>query len=83
MARDADTLNCVPIGQPVRIVSIEGDHANVRRIMEMGLLEGEEVKVVGSGPFGDPLDLQLSTYHLSLRKKEAAQVRVEPVGESP
>ena len=46
--------------------------------MEMGLLEGEEVEVVGFAPMGDPMEVRLGDYRLSLRRIEAARVHVEP-----
>jgi ferrous iron transport protein A len=45
----------------------------------MGLLEGEEVEVVGLAPFGDPMEIRLRDYRLSLRRREAARVLVRPV----
>jgi ferrous iron transport protein A len=47
--------------------------------MEMGLLEGEQVEVVGVAPLGDPLEVALRDYRLSLRRREAARVRITPL----
>jgi ferrous iron transport protein A len=63
-------------GQRGRIDSLEGTDALVQRLLEMGLLEGEEVEVVGFAPLGDPVELRLRDYCLSLRRAEAARVRV-------
>ena len=46
------------------------------RLLELGLLPGTEVEVIRLAPFGDPMDLRIRGYHLSLRKLEAAQILV-------
>ena len=48
----------------------------------MGVLEGTEIEVVKLAPFGDPIEVKLRGYHLSLRKREAEQVEIEPAGGS-
>jgi ferrous iron transport protein A len=63
-------------GQRVRIVAVAGTDALVQRLMEMGLLEGEEVEIVGYAPMGDPLEIRLCDYCLSLRRREAARIEV-------
>jgi Fe2+ transport system protein FeoA len=50
------------------------------RLMEMGVLEGTEIEVVRLAPLGDPIQVKLRGYHLSLRKQEAEQIEIEPVG---
>lgn len=49
------------------------------RLLEMGMLPGAVVEVVRLAPLGDPIDLKVRGYHLSIRKHEADMVRVEPV----
>jgi len=49
------------------------------RLLEMGMLPGAVVEVVRLAPLGDPIDLKVRGYHLSIRKQEADMVRVEPV----
>jgi len=66
-------------GQRVRIVAVAGTDALVQRLMEMGLLDGEEVEIVGYAPLGDPLEIRLGDYRLSLRRSEAARVEVTPL----
>jgi ferrous iron transport protein A len=66
-------------GQRSRITRIDGEDGLVQRLMEMGLLEGEEVEVVGFAPMGDPMEVRLGDYRLSLRRIEAARVHVEPL----
>jgi ferrous iron transport protein A len=48
-----------------------------RRLMDMGVLVGEEVKVLKVAPLGDPLEVSIKSYHLSLRKREAEGIAVE------
>ena len=54
--------------------AVEGDL--VQRLLEMGLLEGEEIEVLGFAPLGDPMEIRLRDYRLSLRRSEAARVTV-------
>lgn len=56
--------------------AIAGDDALVQRLLEMGIFEGEEVEVIGFAPFGDPMEIRLGDYRLSLRRHEAARVSV-------
>jgi ferrous iron transport protein A len=70
------TLDQLQVGQRARIEALRGDDALVQRLLEMGLLDGEEVEVVGFAPLGDPMDLRLRDYRLSLRRSEAARVSV-------
>ncbi len=66
-------------GQRARIDAIAGGDAISQRLMEMGILEGETVEVVGFAPLGDPMEIRLGDYCLSLRKTEASRVLVTPV----
>ena len=70
------TLDQMRVGEVARVESIRGDDAIVQRIMEMGLLEGEDVEVIGFAPLGDPMEVRLRDYRLSLRKAEASRVVV-------
>ena len=63
-------------GERARVEAIRGDDVIVQRLLEMGLLEGEEVEVIGFAPLGDPLEIRLRDYRLSLRRSEAARVLV-------
>jgi Fe2+ transport system protein FeoA len=73
------SLDHLRAGQRARITQIDGEDGLVQRLMEMGLLEGEEVEVVGFAPMGDPMEVRLGDYRLSLRRVEAARVHVEPL----
>jgi len=63
-------------GQRATVTAIPGDDALVQRLMEMGLLEGEEIEVLGFAPLGDPMEIRLRDYRLSLRRCEAARIGV-------
>jgi ferrous iron transport protein A len=70
-------LDKLRIGQRGSIQAIEGADALVQRLLEMGLLEGEPVEVLAVAPLGDPIEIRLRDYRLSLRRAEAARVTVE------
>lgn len=73
------TLDQLGVGQRARIQFLQGTDGLVQRLFEMGLLEGEEVEVVGFAPLGDPMEIRLQDYRLSLRRTEAARVAVSPL----
>jgi ferrous iron transport protein A len=60
-----------------QIVRLMGEDALIQRLMEMGILEGEPIEILGFAPLGDPLEVRLGDYRLSLRRAEAARVEVE------
>jgi Fe2+ transport system protein FeoA len=70
------TLDQVPVGGRCLVESLQGEDALVQRLLEMGLLEGEEVEVTNVAPLGDPIEIRLRDYSLSLRRREAARVHV-------
>ena len=71
------TLADIAPGQSATISEVIGDDAIAVRLMEMGLTDGETVRVVGRAPLGDPIELSIRGYKLSLRKLEAARVQVQ------
>lgn len=73
------TLDRLYPGQRGRILSLTGDAVLVQRLMEMGMLEGDEVEMIGAAPLGDPLEVRLGDSRLSLRRSEAARVEVQPL----
>ncbi len=77
------TLDQMLPGQRGRVEAIHGDDYLVQRLLEMGLLEGEEIEVLGFAPFGDPMEIRLRDYRLSLRRSEAARVSVQTMEASP
>ena len=71
------TLRDVPIGETVRVVKLHGEGAVKRRIMDMGLTRGTEVYVRKVAPLGDPMEVQVRGYELSLRKADAEMIEVQ------
>ena len=72
-------LGDAQIGSTVRIQSIDGDAAYKRRIMDMGLTKGTELYIRKVAPLGDPVEITVRGYELSVRKADAACVEVEEV----
>ena len=71
------TLKDVRIGQTATIRRLHGEGALKRRIMDMGLTKGTEVYVRKAAPLGDPLELTVRGYELSMRKADAEMIEVE------
>jgi ferrous iron transport protein A len=71
------SLDKLRLGGAGRVVDIAGDDTVAIRLLEMGLTPGVTVRVVGKAPFGDPLELELRSYRLSIRRAEAARVTVQ------
>ena len=71
-------LSDLPLGRSGRVAGVSGTDAVSCRILEMGLTPGVEVRVLGAAPWGDPIEVELRGYRLSLRKSEAALVEIEP-----
>lgn len=71
------TLQDVKVGETVKVVKLHGEGAVKRRIMDMGLTKGTEVFVRKVAPLGDPVELTVRGYELSLRKADAEMVEVE------
>ncbi|MCR4938796.1 MAG: ferrous iron transport protein A [Treponemataceae bacterium] len=71
------TLKEVPVGQTVRVVQLNGEGAVKRRIMDMGITKGTEIFVRKVAPLGDPVEVTVRGYELSLRKADATIICVE------
>ncbi len=71
------TLRDVKVGDNVRVVKLHGEGAIKRRIMDMGLTKGTEVTVCKVAPLGDPIEVTVRNYQLSIRKADAEMVEVE------
>ena len=71
------TLREVPVGSTVRVVKLHGEGAVKRRIMDMGITKGVELYVRKVAPLGDPVELTVRGYELSLRKADAEMIEVE------
>ena len=68
------SLATANIGSTTKVVDISGDDNTSLRLLEMGLTPGVEVTIVGAAPLGDPMELELRGYRLSIRRNEAARV---------
>lgn len=71
------TLKQATVGETVKVVKLHGEGAIKRRIMDMGLTKGVEVYVHKVAPLGDPVEVTVRGYELSLRKADAEMVEVE------
>ena len=71
------TLKQAKVGDTVNVVKLHGEGAIKRRIMEMGLTKGVEVHVRKAAPFGDPIEVTVRGYELSLRKADAEMIEIE------
>jgi ferrous iron transport protein A len=73
-------LTSVAIGQSATVTEIKVSPASRPRLMEMGLLVGTPVELVRFAPLGDPVEIKVRGYNLTLRKHEAEQIFVRPNG---
>jgi ferrous iron transport protein A len=71
------TLADLKRGESRTVVSVRGEDAITRRLMEMGVVPGVSVSMVKSAPFGDPLEIRVRGYSLALRRNEAQTVEVD------
>jgi ferrous iron transport protein A len=71
------TLRDIKIGGSAKVIKIYGEGAIRRRIMDMGITRGVEIHVRKVAPLGDPLEITVRGYELSLRKSDAAMIEVE------
>lgn len=72
------TLDTLSVGQSALIAEIDGADAIAIRLMEMGLTEGELIRVLAVAPLGDPIEYEIRGYRLSLRRTEARRVQIQP-----
>ena len=70
------TLREVKIGETVKVVKLHGEGAVKRRIMDMGITKGVEIYVRKVAPLGDPVEITLRGYELSLRKADAEMIEI-------
>ena len=71
------TLRDVRVGGKARVVKVHGEGAIKRRIMDMGITKGIEISVRKVAPLGDPMELTVRGYELSLRKADAQMIEIE------
>ena len=72
-----ETLKQAKVGSTVKVVKLHGEGAVKRRIMDMGITKGVEIYVRNVAPLGDPVEVSVRGYELSLRKADAEMVEVQ------
>ena len=77
--KDIKTLAELLPKDKAKIVRLSGNIRLRRKLLDMGILPGALVKMVRFAPLGDPIDVTIKGYHLSLRKSEAAHIEVEVI----
>lgn len=70
------TLSNLEIGAEGKVVSVKGNNAVTKRLMEMGVVPGVSIRMIKSAPFGDPLEVRVRGYHLAMRRSEADAIEV-------
>jgi Fe2+ transport system protein FeoA len=75
--KSSSTLADLALHRAARVTSVGGEGALRRRLMEMGLLPGTPIEVVRVAPLGDPIEVRLRGYSLSLRRDDARAIDVE------
>ncbi len=71
------TLRQAKIGSTVKVVKLHGEGAIKRRIMDMGITKGIEIYIRKVAPLGDPIEVMVRGYELSLRKADAEMIEIE------
>ena len=71
------TLKDIPVGRTCKVIKLHGEGPVKRRIMDMGITKGTEILVRKVAPLGDPMELNVRDYELSVRKADAELVEVE------
>ena len=71
------TLRQAMVGETARVVKLHGEGAVKRRIMDMGITKGVEVYIRKVAPLGDPVEINVRGYELSIRKADADQIEIE------
>ena len=71
------TLKDAKIGSTVKVVKLSGEGAIKRRIMDMGITKGVEIYIRKAAPLGDPIEVTVRGYELSLRKADAQMIEIE------
>lgn len=77
MAVDSLPLADLPLGESAEIVRVDARGEIKRRLLEMGVVRGTRVLVERVAPLGDPIEIRVKGYHLSLRREEAAMIEVK------
>ena len=72
-----ETLRNAKVGQTVKVVKLHGEGAVKRRLMDMGLTRGTEVYIRKVAPLGEPVEVTVRNYELSIRKADAEMIEIE------
>ncbi len=72
-----NSLNSMPIGKKFKVTEISKNTSIKKRLLDMGVVPGVTVEIIGKAPLGDPIEVLLRGYKLTLRKDEAANIFVE------
>lgn len=78
-SKGVKTMRDIPCGVTVKVVKLNGAGAVKRRIMDMGITKGSEVYIRKVAPLGDPVEVTVRGYELSLRKQDAEMIMVETI----
>ena len=73
------TLKDIPIGGKAKVIKLYGEGPIKRRIMDMGITKGVVIRIIKTAPLGDPIELTVRGYELSLRKEDAEKIEVEQI----
>ncbi len=74
-----ETLKTVKPGQKVKVIKLHGEGAVKRRIMDMGITKGSELTIRKVAPLGDPIELTVRNYELSIRKADAEMIEIQVI----
>ena len=72
-----NSLAHLPIGEEAKVISIDGNNAITKRLMEMGVVPGVSVRVIKTAPFGCPMQIRVRGYNLAIRRSEAHTIEVQ------
>lgn len=76
-----NNLSQAKVGKKVKVLKIEGEGPIRRRIMDMGITKGVEIFIRKMAPFGDPIEIFIRGYELTLRKEDAKNIIIEEMGD--
>lgn len=76
------TLNDLPVGKRARITAVGGEGALRLRLLDMGLIPKTQVQVIKIAPLGDPIEISLRGYALTIRREDAKRIEIDGEGEA-
>ena len=72
-----NTVAQLPVGEEARVISVIGENAITKRLMEMGVVPGVAIRVIKTAPFGCPLEIRVRGYNLAIRRSEAQNIEIQ------